>query len=122
MQNEIEQPNTEIDGAAIRPPLALVRPGLGPATETNGERVAISAPVVNQLPSLIASVAIFLVGTGLVAYYAPQLPHSGLVGLVLLGIMAIASERLSILVYGEAKVSVSYICLFAIAVLCIRQV
>jgi hypothetical protein len=117
MQNEIEPSHTESDGAAIRPPLALVRPGLGPATETKGERAAIAAPAVNKLPSLIASVTILLVGAGLAAYYAPQLSHSGLVGLVLLGIMAIASERLSILVYGEAKVSVSYICLFAIAVL-----
>jgi putative nucleotidyltransferase with HDIG domain len=65
--------------------------------------------------STIASVIVFLAGVGLVAYYAPQLPHTGLVGLILLALMAAASERLGILVYGDAKVSISFVCLFAIA-------
>ena len=76
-----------------------------------------SASAVRELPSTVASLLIFLTGAAVVAFYIPQLPHSGLVGLVLLALMAAASEKFSILVYGDAKVSISFICLFAIAVL-----
>ncbi|MGA2284735.1 MAG: HD domain-containing phosphohydrolase [Dehalococcoidia bacterium] len=65
----------------------------------------------------VFSIAVFLVGLGLIAFYAPHLPHSGLVGLVLLAVMAAASERLSIVAYGETKISISFAFLFAIAAL-----
>jgi HD-GYP domain-containing protein (c-di-GMP phosphodiesterase class II) len=118
MQDTVEQPN-EQNGDSERPPLVLVHPGMGPAHVAHQEhsRGSVSAAVVRPRPYAIVSTAIFLAAVPLVVYYAPQVPRSGYVGLILLGLMAAASERLSMLVYGEAKVSISFVCLFAIAVL-----
>lgn len=115
----VEQPNEQNVSRAKKPPLVLMRPGIGPTRDGSeqGHQGVPSASPPLPLPSAILCVITFLAGVPVVAFYALQLPHSGLVGLILLGLMAAASERLSILVYGEAKVSISFICLFAIAVL-----
>jgi len=118
MQDSVEQSN-EQDGESGRHPLVLVRPGIGPAARApnnGGQALAVASSPI-PMTSTVGAIVVFLAGLGLVAFYAPQLPHTGLVGLVLLGLMAAASERLSILVYGDAKVSFSFIALFAIAVL-----
>jgi putative nucleotidyltransferase with HDIG domain len=118
MQDSIEHSNKQNDESIGRRPLVLVRPGIGPAVCLPAD--ADQPPIVSatrELPSTIASLLIFLTGATVVAFYAPQLPHSGLVGLILLALMAATSEKFSILVYGDAKVSISFICLFAIAVL-----
>ena len=118
MQDIIEQPNEEDGESTGRPPLVLVRPGIGPAAsaEPNGSGVSLVSPPLPR-SAMIVSLGVFLAGLAVAAFYIPQLPHSGLVGLVLLGLMAAASERLSILTYGDAKVSISFVFLFAIAVL-----
>jgi len=118
MQDIIEQPNEENGESTGRPPLVLVRPGIGPAAraEPRGPSAPLASPPLPRSAKAL-SVCIFLVGLAVVAFYARQLPHSGLVGLVLLGLMAAASERLSIIAYREAWVSISFVCLFAIAAL-----
>ena len=119
MQENVEMPDRQEGESAGRPPLVLVRPGIGPAAQAgdNGDRGVTAVSLPNPLPSTIASIVVFLAGAGLVGFYAMQIPHSGLVGLILLGLMAAGSERLGILVYADAKVSISFICLFAIAAL-----
>jgi putative nucleotidyltransferase with HDIG domain len=118
MQDTIEHPN-ERNGDCERPPLVLVHPGMGPAQVAHENRSGNVAPIptVRQRPYAIMSTIVFLAAVPLVVYYAPQVPRSGYVGLILLGLMAVASERLSMLVYGDVKVSISFICLFAIAAL-----
>ena len=117
MQDSLEQPEEQERQQPGKPPLVLVRPGIGPAAQAEP---GISAPITSiSLPmtARMLSVAVFLVGVGIVGFYARELPHSGLVGLILLGLMAAASERLSIITYGDAKVAISFVFLFAIAVL-----
>ncbi len=118
MQDIIEQPNEENGESTGQPPLVLVRPGIGPAAhaDSHGPNVSLLSPRPPR-PAVIFAVCVFLVGLAVVAFCAPQLPHSGLVGLVLLTLMAAASERLSIITYDNAKVSISFVFLFAIAVL-----
>ncbi len=117
MQDIIEQPNEENGESTGRPPLILVRPGIGPAAHAApNDNIPLASPPL-PLKARILSVLVFVSGAAVVGYYAPQLPHSGLVGLVLLGLMAAASERVSIIAYREAWVSISFVCLFAIALL-----
>ena len=100
-----------------RPSLVLVRPGIGPAAQAEpgpailrplrpcrGQRSC--SPSASSWQGWRSSLST------LRSYRTPALSASSCWGL-----MAAASERLSILVYGEAKVSISFICLFAIAVL-----
>jgi putative nucleotidyltransferase with HDIG domain len=117
MQDAIEQLNEEGGESIGRPPLVLVRPGIGPAAsaEPNGQKISGAPPLPRQ--AMVLSICVFVAGVAVVAFYAPQLPHSGLVGLVLLTLMAAASERLSIIAYRETWVSISFVSLFAIAAL-----
>jgi HD-GYP domain-containing protein (c-di-GMP phosphodiesterase class II) len=96
-----------------------VRPDIGhgthlPERDPQGEGIA---PQTLPVQAAILSVTTFLAGITVFAVYAPQLPRSGLVGLVLFAVLAAISDRLGILVYSDSKVSVSFICLFAIATL-----
>ena len=119
MRNMAEQPENE-DGLAVeRPQLIAVRPEIGAGTHLPEREPQEEGPVPHVLPrsAVVFSIATFLIGVAVFAVYAPQLPHSGLVGLVLLTLLAAISDRLSILVYSDSKISVSFICLFAIAVL-----
>lgn len=117
MQNGVEPENESNGSSAERPPLVLVHSGGGPAAHVEPDRLRVPVPASLPVQARIFSILVFLLGLALVGYYAPRLPHSGLVGLVLLALMAAASERLSIIVYGDAKVSISFAFLFAIAVL-----
>ena len=56
-------------------------------------------------------------GVGLIAWYAPRFHPSDALGLVLLTLLAILAGRLAITLYGETKMSTSFIPIFAIAVL-----
>jgi len=119
MRNMAEQPENE-DGLAVeRPQLIAVRPEIGAGTHLPEREPQGEGQVPHALPrsAVVFSIATFLIGVAVFAVYAPQLPHSGLVGLVLLTLLAAISDRLSILVYSDSKVSVGFICLFAIAVL-----
>jgi len=119
MRNMAEQPENE-DGLAVeRPQLIAVRPEIGAGTHLPEREPQGEGPVPHALPrsAAVFSVVTFLIGVAVFAVYAPQLPHSGLVGLVLLTLLAAISDRLSILVYSDSKISISFICLFAIAVL-----
>jgi len=117
MQDSLEQPDEQERWQVGMPSLVLVRPGIGPAAQVeSGDHAPLPSSSL-PLQARIVSAAVFLVGVGVVAFYARELPHSGLVGLVLLGLMAAASERLSIITYSDAKVAISFVFLFAIAVL-----
>jgi len=114
-----EQPEDENGLTVERPRLIAVRPEIGAGTHLPEREPHEEGQVPHALPrsAAVFSVLTFLIGVMFFAVYAPRLPHSGLVGLVLLTLLAAISDRLSILVYSESKVSVSFICLFAIAVL-----
>ncbi len=117
MQNGEEQEEESNGKDATRPPLVLIHSTANAETQAEPDRHRpVPAPAMPK-SARIFSIAVFLVGLGIVAYYVPHLPHSGLVGLVLLAAMAAASERLSIVAYGDAKMSISFAFLFAIAVL-----
>ena len=110
MSDMVEQPNEQTAGGIQRPPLVLVHPDTGSTTHASdqGPHQAVSAPPSSLPPLAIAlSICTFLTGVGVIAFYARQLPHSGLVGLILLTLMAAVAERLSILLYDESKVSIS---------------
>jgi hypothetical protein len=119
MQDMAEPPENQNGLPVERPQLITVRPEMRSESdvserEPNGERIA---PLALPWQASLLSVSIFLAGMTVLVVYLPQLPHSGLVGLVLLTVLSAISDRLSILVYSDSKVSVSFICLFAIAVL-----
>lgn len=112
MRDIPEQPENDDGLSDNRPTVIHIRPGIGtgaPAPTVASERLPLRASVL--------SVITFLAGLAVVAVYAPQVPHSGLVGLILLTLAAAISERQSILVYQDSKVSIAFIPLFAIAVL-----
>ena len=112
MDDTLEQPENRDDLSVDAPTVIHIRPGTGsgaPAPALASEALPLQASVL--------SICTFLAGLVVVAIYAPQVPHSGLVGLVLLTLAAAVADRLSILVYQDSKVSISFIPLFAIAVL-----
>jgi HD domain len=119
MQDRAE-PIENHNGLGIERPLSVaVRPDIGAGThmpEREPHAEGMAPPTLPWQASLL-SVTAFLAGMAVVLVYAPRLPHSGLVGLLLLTTLAAIADRLSILVYSDSKVSVSFICLFAIAVL-----
>ena len=119
MRNMAEQPENENGLTAERPRLIAMRPEIGAGTHLPEREPQGEGPVPDALPrsAAIFSVVTFLIGVAVFAVYAPQLPHSGLVGLVLLTLIAAIAERLQIMVYGNGTVSVSFIFLFAIGVL-----
>ena len=119
MRNMAEQSENQNGLAVERPQLIAVRPEIGAGTHLPEREPQGEGPGPHVLPrsAAVFSVVTFLIGVAAFAVYAPQLPHSGLVGLVLLTLLAVIADRLSILVYSESSVSVSFICLFAIAVL-----
>jgi hypothetical protein len=119
MQSNREQWENHNGLSIQRPAPIVVRSEIGHAThlpEREGREGGI-APQALPRQAAILSVATFIAGLIVLGVYAPQLPHSGLVGLILLSVMAAISDRLGILVYSDSKVSVSFICLFAIAAL-----
>ncbi len=117
MEDSLRRSNTQDGELNAQPSLVLVHQGTGANTQPPvGDRNISVAPPL-PFAAKILSISVFLVGAAVVAFYARQLPHSGLVGLVLLTAMAAASERLSIIAYKETWVSISFVCLFAIAVL-----
>jgi hypothetical protein len=119
MRNMAEQPENQNGLAVERPRLIAVHPEIGASVHLPEREPQEEGPVPHVLPrsAVVFSIATFLIGVAVFAVYAPQLPHSGLVGLVLLTLLAAISDRLSILVYSDSKISISFICLFAIAVL-----
>jgi len=117
MQNGLEQEDESNGSEAERPPLVLIHSTNGDAPQAEPDRRHVPVPSTLPVQARIFSVVVFLAGLALIGYYAPQIPRSGLVGLILLGLMAAASERLSIIVYGESWVSISFVCLFAIGAL-----
>ena len=119
MRNMAEQPENQNGLAVERPQLIAVRPEIGAGTHLPEREPREEGPVPHALPrsAVVFSVVTFLLGVAVFAVYAPRLSHSGLVGLFLLTALAVIADRLSILIYSESKVSVSFICLFAIAVL-----
>jgi len=56
-------------------------------------------------------------GVGLIAWYAPHFDSSDTLGLVLLTLMAVLADRLAISVYGETRMSASFIPVFSVAIL-----
>jgi hypothetical protein len=117
MQNTVEQPEDHNGLSVERPTPIKVS-----ADIDTGMHLPEREPKEPEAPPIprraaVVSVAVFLAGAVVVGVYGPQIPHSGFVGLILLGILAAISDRLSILVYSDSKVSISFICLFAIAVL-----
>ena len=56
-------------------------------------------------------------GVGLIAWYVPRFDSSDTLGLVLLTLLAVLADRLAISIYGETRLSVSFIPIFAVAVL-----
>jgi len=119
MRNMAEQPENQNGLAVERPHLIVVGPEIGAGTHLPEREPQGEGPVPDALPrsAVVFSIVTFLLGVAVFAVYAPGLSHSGLVGLFLLTLLAVIADRLSILIYSESKVSVSFICLFAIAVL-----
>jgi hypothetical protein len=61
--------------------------------------------------------AVSAAGAGLIAWYAPRFDSSDILGLALLTLLAVLADRLAITIYGETRLSVSFIPIFAVAVL-----
>jgi len=119
MRSMPEPPEDENGLDGERPRLITVHPEIGAGSHLPERESQGQSPVPDTLPrqAVVFSIVTFLLGVAVFAVYAPRLPHSGLVGLLLLTLLAVIADRLSILIYSESRVSVSFICLFAIAVL-----
>ena len=61
--------------------------------------------------------AVGAAGVGFIAWYAPHFDPSDTLGLALLTLLAIVADRLAVTIYGETRLSVSFIPIFAVAVL-----
>jgi hypothetical protein len=68
-------------------------------------------------PACLFIAAVTAVGVGLIAWYAPHFDSSDILGLALLTLLAVLADRLAITLYGETRLSVSFIPIFAVAVL-----
>jgi len=68
-------------------------------------------------PTSLFIAGVSAVGVGLIGWYAPRLDSSDALGLVLLTLLAVLADRLAIPVYGETRLSVSFIPIFAVAIL-----
>ncbi|MDI6858843.1 MAG: HD-GYP domain-containing protein [Dehalococcoidia bacterium] len=119
MQKRQEQRENHNGLTVERPAPIVVRPEIGHGTHLPEREPREGGVAPQALPrqAAILSVATFIGGVIVLAAYAPQLPHSGLVGLVLFAVLAAISDRLGILVYSDSRVSVSFICLFAVSAL-----
>jgi hypothetical protein len=56
-------------------------------------------------------------GVALIGWYAPRFDSSDILGLVLLTLLAVIADRLAVTIYGETRLSVSFIPIFAVGVL-----
>jgi len=56
-------------------------------------------------------------GVGLIAWYVPRFDSSDTLGLALLTLLAVLADRLATTIYGETRLSVSFVPIFAVAVL-----
>ncbi len=119
MRDMAEQPEIENGLTPERPHLIAVHPEIGAGTHLPEHDPQDESQLPRVLPrsAAVFSIVTFLIGAMVFVVYAPQLPLSGLVGLVLLALLAAIAERLRIMVYSDSNVSVSFICIFAIAVL-----
>jgi hypothetical protein len=68
-------------------------------------------------PASLFIAAVSAAGIGLIAWYAPRFDSSDTLGLALLTLLAVLADRLAITIYGETRLSVSFIPIFAVAVL-----
>jgi putative nucleotidyltransferase with HDIG domain len=96
-------------------PLSEDAPELTQPEGTRREPAAILARIDGAL-----NLATFVAGISIIAFFAPQFPFSSpwhLKGLILLCLLALTADRLSLSVYGETKLSISFIAMFAAAVL-----
>jgi putative nucleotidyltransferase with HDIG domain len=105
------------NGKLAKQPLALVQLETDAISDTRSGSQTQSGTLPLPWTAKALSVCAFAAGIGCMAYFLPYLPHSGLAGLVFLALAAVISERIKILVYGDSKVSVTFVCLFAVALL-----
>jgi hypothetical protein len=68
-------------------------------------------------PASLFIAGVSVAGVGLIAWYAPRFDPSNAAGLALLTLLAIFADRLAITIYGETRLSVSFIPIFAVAIL-----
>jgi hypothetical protein len=68
-------------------------------------------------PARLFITAVSAAGVGLIAWYAPRFDTSDALGVALLTLMAVLADRLAITIYGETHLSVTFIPIFAVAVL-----
>ena len=68
-------------------------------------------------PASLFIAGVSVAGVGLIAWYAPRFDPSDTLGLALLTLLAVLADRLAITIYGETRLSVSFIPIFAVAVL-----
>lgn len=90
-------------------------PRLSPAEKTRDETAGVLARL-----DVALTAAVFAAGIALIAVFAPRFPFSDpweLKGLILLSIIALTADRFGLAVFGETKLSVSFISMFAAAVL-----
>lgn len=68
-------------------------------------------------PTSLFIVGVSAAGAGLIGWYVPRLDPSDTLGLVLLTVLAVLADRLAIPIYGETRLSVSFVPIFAVAAL-----
>jgi hypothetical protein len=68
-------------------------------------------------PATIFIALVSAAGVGIIGWYAPRFDSSDTLGLVLLTLLAVLADRLAITIYGETRLSVSFIPIFAVGVL-----
>jgi HD-GYP domain-containing protein (c-di-GMP phosphodiesterase class II) len=68
-------------------------------------------------PASLFIAGVSVAGVGLIAWYAPRFDSSDTLGLALLTLLAVLADRLAITIYGETRLSVSFIPIFAVAIL-----
>jgi HD-GYP domain-containing protein (c-di-GMP phosphodiesterase class II) len=68
-------------------------------------------------PASLFIAGVSAAGVGLIAWYAPRFDPSDAPGLALLTLLAVFADRLAITIYGETRLSVSFIPIFAVAIL-----
>jgi hypothetical protein len=92
-------------------PRPLRRKAANAQAEQQRDRQPLSWPARLYIGAVSAA------GVGLIAWYAPHFDPSDAPGLALLTLLAILADRLAVPIYGESRLSVSFIPAFAAAVL-----
>jgi hypothetical protein len=92
-----------------------LRPLPHKAADTQAEQHREEQPL--SWPARLFIAAVAAAGVGLIAWYAPRFDTSDALGLALLTLMAVLADRLAVSLYGETHLSVSFIPIFAVAVL-----